>query len=218
MIDERYLFLFIISLSIFVLALLFFTLFPIFRKLYIKKNFLSYYGKTVYNIALKEDYYLINKLVLSRADGTAIHIDHFLAGNKFLYVIKDKYYDGAIMGAREDKTWILLTKDHKGRRKSKFDNQLLLNDARIQKLIQITNIDPTYLINIVLINDDAIIDTPLELKNYEGNSFIIKRKQLRKLIKKIEKRDISPLNPTELKHIVKDINALNANNEIEKDR
>ena len=209
--DERYLPLLIISLAIFVIALLFFGLFPLFQRLYVKKNFIEAYGKTIYNIALKEDYYLINTLLLERADGTRISIDHFLAGNKYLYIIKDKFFDGAITGEFIDPTWLLYQKKGKAIKKRKFDNPLLMNKARIEKMLQITNLDPSLIISIVLINDDAIIDKPLIHKDYDGVSFLVKRRDLKKVIRKIENRDISALNEKELKHIVHDIAKLNAN-------
>ena len=44
------------------------------------------------------------------------------------------------------------------------------------------------IISIVLINDDAIIDDSLKTKDYSGSEYLIKRKDLPKLIKTIEKR------------------------------
>lgn len=204
---------FITSASILILSAIFFLIYPLIYRHNQKKNYISVYGKSIYKFVYKEDYYLINRLILSHADGTSIHIDHFLAGNKFIYIIKDKYFDGAILGNYHDSTWIYGTKKHGKVRKQKIDNPLLLNQGRIRLLKQITNIDDSMLISVVLVNNDAIIDDSLKKEGYEGNEFIIKRRELPKLVKAIENRKVADLNSFELKNIVLDIANLNENKE-----
>lgn len=213
MIDFEILPYFITSTSILILSAIFFLIYPIIYRYNLKKNFIATYGKSIYKFVYKEDYYLINRLILSHADGTHIHVDHFLAGNKYVYVIKDKYFDGAVMGNYNDQTWIFATKKHKKVRKQKIDNPILLNRVRIHLLEQITHIDESMIISVILINDDAIIDDSLKRKNFEGNEFLIKRRELPKLVKTIEGREVADLNSFELKTIVHDIANLNENRE-----
>ena len=83
-------------------------LFPIFKTMYIKKHLVPYFGKRIYHIALYNDFYLINEVNLKLDEDSEAHIDHLLFGEKYIYVIKDRYYDGAIDGQEKDSNWSLM--------------------------------------------------------------------------------------------------------------
>ena len=105
--------LFIVLAILIALSILFIIFFPKLYKKHLRKNFVSVYGKQVYKLALHEDYYLINRLLLKTMDGTTIDIDHFLCGNKYIYVIKDYYFEGALSAKEYDHMWWYYKKDKK---------------------------------------------------------------------------------------------------------
>ena len=97
---------FIALAVVLVLLIIFFVIYPFIRRAYIKKHFIEVFGKKIYKIALHDDFYLINRLLLKTMDGTSIDIDHLLCGNKYIYVIHDEYFKGELYARIQDRTWI----------------------------------------------------------------------------------------------------------------
>ena len=54
-----------------------------------------YYNK-VRRVVLDNDFYLVNSFANKTASQEPFHIDHIVIGDKFIYCIRDRYYDGAI--------------------------------------------------------------------------------------------------------------------------
>ena len=149
------------------------------------------------------DYYLINNLILRNNEQVICQIDHCLFGEKFIYVIKDRYYRGAIKGDKEDNIWIFY--DKKGKT-FEMENPMKVNELRVEKLSLMTQIDSSFFISIVVINDDAIVKN---MENMSSNdSYIVSRKKLPKLIKSIESRDVRKIDEKQLNFAVQDISRL----------
>lgn len=188
-----------------ILILLLFLIKPL-RKKYIKNNYIKSYGNTIYKIALNNDYYLINQLILkSTDDNNIIHIDHILFGEKFIYIIKDRYFDGYIEAKENDKSWIFYEKNYK---RTFINNPLINNNIRINRFSNYASIDESCLVSIVVINDDCDIEDFPILK---PRTYLIKRNKLAKLIATIESQDVEPLNDVQMRLAVKDIARLNKN-------
>ena len=66
-----------------------------------------FYNK-VNRINLDNDYFLLNDLLLNLS-GEYFHIDHVLGGEKYIYVITDKFYEGAIVPSTHDPSWTYYT-------------------------------------------------------------------------------------------------------------
>ncbi len=201
-------YLFVASAILTFLSIIFFIVFPFAKKSAFKKNFVKVYGKDVYKIANYYDLYLINCLVLKSNDDSKIKVDHLLFGNKFIFVIKDYYFDGQLTGKEVDQSWIYYFGNNKDPHKDFIKNPLIENQERTKKLSMITGLDSSFLISIILVNDDC--DLSLEM-NPSDNQYVIKKAELKKLISSIEERNVAPLNDEQLAYAARDIAALNIN-------
>ena len=194
----------IISSAILVAILIvFLACFPFFRKKYQVKHFKDSYYKRIRKVAEIKDYYLINNLVLKNDNQVICKIDHILFGEKYIYVIKDRYYRGGISGASDDNVWIFVNKKEE---KKEISNPMQMNMLRVNKLSLMTQIDESFFISIVIINDDCIVNDISKL--CDERSFIVSRKKFPQLIKTIESRNVKKMNENQLSYAVKDIKKL----------
>ena len=201
-------FLFVACAILLVISIVFFVSFPIIKRRSLKKNFVRTYGRGVFKIANMYDYYLINKLALKSNDDSRLNIDHLLLANKYIFVIKDYYFDGSLKGKEVDNSWVYYFGSKKNPKQEYINNPISENIARTRKLSMITGLDDSLLISIVLVNDDC--DLSLEL-NESNTHFVSKRSGLKKLIEEIEARNVAPLNNEQLSYAVRDIASLNVN-------
>jgi hypothetical protein len=178
-------------------------LIPIFRRLYIVKHLVPFFGKRIYHIALYNDFYLINQINLKLDDANEAHIDHLLFGEKYIYVIKDRYYDGALTGQERDANWMFYSRFT--RRGKYITNPFLLNRVRVDKLALVTGLDPHFFISVIVTNDQCLLD---DIQTTDNVTYVVKLKKLEKLVKAIEERDIAPIDPEQLDRAVKDIHRL----------
>ena len=203
---------FICALIFILLLLLFLIIFPFAKRHYNFKNFQKIYYKEIRKIAEINDYYLINNLVIKNNNQLICRIDHVLFGDKYIYVIKDRYYRGAISGKKEDSTWFFYSNQKK---QFEMDNPMAMNEKRLEKLSLVTNIDKSVFISILVINDNCVVKNANELN--KNNSFIVSKKNLRKLIKNIEKRNVKNMDQKQLEFAVQDISRLYGKNKQKND-
>ena len=203
---------FICALIFILLLLLFLIIFPFAKRHYNFKNFQKIYYKEIRKIAEINDYYLINNLVIKNNNQLICRIDHVLFGDKYIYVIKDRYYRGAISGKKEDSTWFFYSNQKK---QFEMDNPMAMNEKRLEKLSLVTNIDKSFFISILVINDNCVVKNANELN--KNNSFIVSKKNLRKLIKNIEKRNVKNMDQKQLEFAVQDISRLYGKNKQKND-
>ncbi len=166
-----------------------------------KTHYHYFYYRLIYKIALLNDYYLINNFQFIASNGDLKTIDHILFANKYIYLIGDYSYNGDLDGTSKDLSLILYNKD--GR--SYIDNPLLTINTTIREASNITGLDTSLLIGIVLINDDCKCGVTSESKS----TYIVQRKKLKKLIKVIEAWDVAELNPDELASAVATLDKIN---------
>jgi len=121
---DLYRIIFIVVAIILALLLIALILFPFIKRHYEFKNFNEIYFKRINRIALDHDYLLINNLVLRDHNGVICRIDHILFCEKYIYVIKDRYYRGGISGNYNDNIWFFYGK--KGI-KEEFENPMHIN-------------------------------------------------------------------------------------------
>lgn len=198
--------LFICLAVLLILSILFVILYPRIHKAHLINNYVAIYGKKIYKLALQQDYYLINRLLLKSEEGISIDIDHLLCGNKYIYVIKDYYFDGGLSANENDRAWIYYHKIGKQKIKEKIDNPLLLNEKRVNLLCKITGLDRSLIISVVLINNDC------QFSKFEGkskNNFLVTRSNFKKFIKSFENKNIADLRDSQLSIAVNDIAKLN---------
>lgn len=203
---------FVIGIILICIFLLFLILYPSIKKYYAFKNFQKIYYRQIRKIADINDYYLINNLVIRNNNQLVCRIDHVLFGEKYIYVIKDRYYRGAIDGKKDDAMWFFYSSDNK---KYEMENPMLINEKRVEKLSLITQIDQSFFISIVIVNDNCIIKNAQDLN--KDNSFIVSKKNLKKLIKMIEKRNVKKMDQRQLEYAVQDISKLYGRNRVIED-
>lgn len=203
---------FVIGIILICIFLLFLILYPSIKKHYVFKNFQKIYYRQIRKIADINDYYLINNLVIRNNNQLVCRIDHVLFGEKYIYVIKDRYYRGAIDGKKDDAMWFFYSSDNK---KYEMENPMLINEKRVEKLSLITQIDQSFFISIVIVNDNCIIKNAQDLN--KDNSFIVSKKNLKKLIKMIEKRNVKKMDQRQLEYAVQDISKLYGRNRVIED-
>jgi hypothetical protein len=200
-----------VELSIFIVAsvcclllFLFLLLHPLFYRFLCKKNTIKMYYKKIYRIALDEDYYLINSFANKTADIEEFHIDHILIGDKFIYCIRDRYYDGAIKASENDERWVFYSRKYK--KGTMIVNPLKMNAIRVSKMSLMSGINEKFFVSVVLVNDDCLIT------NYEVTSdsnFVVSLKNLPAFIASKEALPIEPMDPRSLAIAAKDIAELN---------
>ncbi len=193
---------FIIIVPIVVLLFLTICIYVSASSAYRRKHFQIHFYKQVYKVALNNDYYLINQFVFKVDQSKNATVDHILFGNKYIYIIVSKYYQGDLVGKYLDKSLIFIS--HKGK-KCYTDNPI--NEVKLlaSKLSSSTSIDASLMIGIVLVNDDCKVAVQSESKQF----YIIQRKRLAALIKAIESRPINNINENQLAKAVQSIAKLN---------
>lgn len=196
LVQKIIIFSFILLIFLMLLALIF----PYLKYSFSKKRHLYHYGKKIYKIALYNDFYLINQGVLRFNENDVVHYDHILFGDKFIYVIKDRYFVGSLKGTAKD-DFFLFYPFFKPKSQS-IPNPILKNAERIERLINFSSLHPNYFINLVVVNDDLVFE---DVGTITGREYFVKIGQLPKIIQAIEKRDIPELESQKLAKAVLDL-------------
>lgn len=191
------------------LALFIFVYIPLSKRKH-KKSFQNYCYKKIYSIANYKDYYLINNFIFSIDGVHRTSIDHIMFGNKYIYIIMDKYYEGNLVGKSGDASFIFIDRTGK---KQYTDNPFVYSSKLLKKLSGVSGLASDLLIGITLVNDEC----KLNIENPSKQYYIVQRKDLALLIKEIEKRDVGCLNEKQLSSAVSTMDKINKRNEIKKD-
>lgn len=190
----------LITLIIIIVALYFF---PIIKRIFKHRHFRYYMGKKIYKIAHDNDYLLLQNLVLKVNADSYAKFDHILFGNNYFYLINDKSYSGDVIGSNRDEIWQYYSTATTAQG---IKNPLRVNQRRMELFSNITGIDKELLINIVVYNDDSLC-TCVGLRS--DSVFICKSSELKKLIAKLESRNVPPFDEYELEKVVNQVSKLN---------
>lgn len=172
----------VIMILVFILLLSLF-LFPYVKKYVTKKYFNHLVARKLYTLAKDEDYYLLNNLVLDLGDNMVVHINHLLSGEKYIYVIADRYLAEGVDGALEDNTLFIYDKGHR----KEIKNPVLVNETRsleLAKYLNWTEDKPPMVISVVVTNNDCLI--PDHLSSHGSYSYLTKLKKLYSIIRNNE--------------------------------
>lgn len=190
-----------VSLTICVILFLTWVLYGPIKRFLMKHYTIRMYYRKVNRIVLDNDFYLINNFENKTGDQD-FHIDHIVIGEKFIYCIRDRYFDGALVVKEDNDGWLY----YHGRKKTIVPNSLSMNLLRVERLSLMSGIDQKLFVSIVVINDDCLI-TPFELT--KENSFLVSLKRLPKLIDYIESQDVEILDPHTSAVAARDFSELN---------
>lgn len=190
------------------ILLLIFVVRPL-AKIIHKRNYKGYYYRKIYNYTLNRDFYLINNFVFRLDSKHNTCIDHILFGDKFVYVIMDKYYEGDLMGNSYDPDLILIAKNGS---KNYVDNPYVAFNKLLSRLSTATGISTDLMIGITVINNDCRMNIESSSKQF----FMIQRKRFSKLVDTIEARDVGRINAEELQKAVLTVDNLNRRDKVRK--
>lgn len=183
------------------LAVLFGALFffrPL-RKLYYHRRPKEFFYRKVYDVTRNGDYFLLNDLSITLGNKQTATIDHLMGGDKFIYVFMDFYCEGALSASPSDSKWIYYRKDGK---KLEIQNPLVVARDVLVRLTMQTGINSSFLVGIVLINDDCFVNA---FENHEGDVQLIPLSKLQKVIDSYESRALAPFAPKELRQVIHDL-------------
>lgn len=162
------------------------------------------YYKKIYKVALDQDFYLINSFANKTAEEEEFHIDHILIGDKFIYCIRDRYYEGTIRAKENDPNWIYYSRKHKDG--YLIPNPLRMNEIRVQRMSLMSGLSRKLFISVVLVNNECL------LSNYEvtsTNNFVVSLKNFPAFIAEKESLPIEPMDPRAIDVAARDIADLN---------
>lgn len=174
------------------------------KRRYMQKRKQEYFYRKVMRVAQRGDYLLINDLRLLLDEKRYITIDHLLAGDKYIYVITDAAFFGAIGGGNTSAHWAIY---HEDGTKFETPNPILVNEEAVARLLTRTGFDPSFVKGIVLINDECYIPRDL---NQPGRSLVVPLKQFAKGIRYFESQNVPPFPSSALEQVMADLNDLNA--------
>lgn len=163
-----------------------------------RRFFTKEVGTKVYQLALDNDFYLINQVALA-IDTKVIHFDHILFTNKFIYCIGAKYFAGPISGKFDDSQWFLY--DHKSHVEH-IKNPMTLPKVRVEYLRSALRANEDLFVSVVLVNDSCIIDDNISSPK---NHHLLNLSQFKALVLKNEKLDIPSIDPIQLDTLVQNI-------------
>lgn len=179
------------------MAFLFWILYPKFKKSVTRKTPKKVYFKKVMRVAKYGDYYLVNDVKIHKEDPHSPTIDHLLAGNKYLYLIFDYYFEGAVDASLNDEYWTYHKTDGT---KAKILNPIK-KSAQIGEYFASNNyLDHSFIVTIVLINNDCFISP---IKNDGEQEELVPLSKLEKLIRSYESHKVSEFNSDDLAKVIK---------------
>ena len=137
------------------------------NKTYIKNTKNKKLDRRIRKYAKNKDFLILNNVFLPVDDTKAIIVDNLLFGNKYIYVISQKHWEGTLKGFEYDPKWLLITKTI-----TKYvDNPLIGNRFKVSTLMNFLNeTDDENIVNIVAINDKTTFKSPHRLKDYPASS------------------------------------------------
>lgn len=175
------------------------------NKTYIKNTKNKKLDRRIRKYAKNKDFLILNNVFLPVDDTKAIIVDNLLFGNKYIYVISQKHWEGTLKGFEYDPKWLLTTKTI-----TKYvDNPLIGNRFKVSTLMNFLNeTDDENIVNIVTINDKTtfkdIKTQPLEnvvtmshlfkiIDDYEKNSHLndIKEEEIERMANLVYEESLS---------------------------
>ena len=172
---------------------------------YAKDIFRHKVWKKLYKLAQNYDYFLLNDVNLRIESNKNIHIDHLLIGDKFVYVIATRLYEDNIEANKlYDPKWNIVASN--GTFIKAVTNPVIVNEKRtvmLQSFLGCSKKGEMFK-SIVVVNDN--IDLKVGTSTTSKGSYLLKKKEVYKTIKRIEKE--SELNPFDEEQLQKVVNRI----------
>jgi hypothetical protein len=168
--------------------------------------------KKLYRLAQDQDYYLLNNVTI-KTESDTLHIDHLLVGDKYVYVIATRYFEDNIQGqSYVVSKWHV--EDKNGTVLREVSNPVSYNEKRTMMLAKFLGWNSTktpMFVSVVVINNSS--DVKIADDRITSLSFLVHKKDVSKLIKKIEREtNLQPFDDQSLMKIIARIHRLSEEN------
>ena len=160
----------------------------------------KYLDRKIKKFANDRDFLFLSDVFLPVKDNRAIIIDNIIFGNKYIYVISQKHWEGHLKGYEYDTKWMINSKNQ-----TKYvDNPLINNRFKVQMLLSfLKEKEEDNVINIVAIND-RVKFSDFQVQPLEN---VTKMNKIFKIIDDYEKN--SPFNDIKEEEIERIANLIN---------
>lgn len=134
----------------------------------------------LFRYAKNHDWLLVNKVHLALTEEKKqARIDAVLFGDKYVYQIALRDYPGAVTGDGHDAQWIVM----RGKRSLLITNPLLANETRKHVLSTALQVDPSNIINVVVVARNSVLD---DIRTASPYQLVVSEKDFDRAIQYIE--------------------------------
>lgn len=150
------------------------------NKYYVKNPKNKQLDKKIRKYALYRDFLFLSDVFIPVNNEKAIIIDNIIFGNKYIYVISQKHWEGLLKGFEYDTKWMITYKNQT----NYVDNPLISNRYKVHVLSNfLGEKEEENIINIVAINDHTNFDD----FNVQSLESVVKMNKLFKTIDEYER-------------------------------
>lgn len=149
-------------------------------KYYVKNPKNKSLDKKIRKYAMDRDFLFLSDVFLPVNNEKAVIIDNIIFGNKYIYVISQKHWEGTLKGFEYDTKWMVTYKNQT----NYVDNPLISNRYKVHVLMNfLGEKEEETIVNIIAINDH----TNFEEFNVPALESVVKMKKLFKTIDDFER-------------------------------
>ena len=174
----------------------------IYKRWYAKKYFKEAVYIKLSRLVNENDYLLLNNYTINFDDTHTGVIDHILISKKYIIVINDFPISGVISGALRDRS-LRVVLGHK--EVKNINNPLNYNINLIKRLNIYHRLDKELVKGLVVINNDSEI----AIENSSDQFQMIRRKDLPRVIRQIDKADVKNLKQGDVENFINKLNKEN---------
>ena len=178
-----------------VILVILLTVIFVYKKWYAKKHYKEATYFILSKIAKENDYLLLNNYTINFDESHIGVIDHILISKKYIIVINDFPISGVVSGEMRDRS-LRVVKSNKDIKN--ISNPLNYNINLIKRLNIYHRLDRELVKGLVVINNDSEI-----VMENSGDQFqMIRQKDLKKIIRRIDKVDVKNLKQGDVENFI----------------
>ena len=178
-----------------VILVILLTVIFVYKKWYAKKHYKEATYFILSKIAKENDYLLLNNYTINFDESHIGVIDHILISKKYIIVINDFPISGVVSGEMRDRS-LRVVKSNKDIKN--ISNPLNYNINLIKRLNIYHRLDRELVKGLVVVNNDSEI-----VMENSGDQFqMIRQKDLKKIIRRIDKVDVKNLKQGDVENFI----------------
>lgn len=190
-----------------VVAVVFFISYPILKRKFVAKKYNVLIDKKVRAISTKNNLKFLSNIRLNFYNREKGKIDHIIFGKKYIYILANFYFDGDIKGTIDNNSWILEKRGDNGC--EYIDNISYDLSEKNRVFSSKINANPELIVPIAIVNNECEIKVNGINNN---NTFVVHYSSLKKLIKKLESRNLPDLDQNQLQNEYENLSNENKEN------